>query len=52
MKIPYVQITLLLIAVALAFTPQWIWSLVIVFHIMVYRTSKPARYENSLDKFI
>lgn len=52
MKIPYIQITFLLIAVVLAFTPEWKWAIAIIFWLIVYRTNKPARYENSLDKFI
>lgn len=52
MKIQYVQITFLLIAIALAFTPQWIWSLVIIFHLIVYRTNRAPRYKSATEDYV
>jgi hypothetical protein len=52
MKIPTIQITFLLIAIAFLFTTQWIWALVILFHIIVYRTNRAPRYKNATDDYV
>lgn len=54
MKIPYIQISFLLIAVALAFTEYWQWTSAILITIYAYRKDQEQKEhkENPLDKFI
>lgn len=52
MKIPYIQITFLLVAIGLAFTPWYIWSLVIIFHLAVYRSDKSIRETDIFDNLM